>query len=138
VNYTTVKIEQGNSGVVWAVTYTDIGDRQDRDTHIPCALGVFSYPTEWGQRKGFEMLRDCMIQAHTKEIERLNTSVRMLRQLRHPDEGPKPEVARVCGNCGKHHDCVHGSGSWSCHNMERWEPKEPRLCEHCGGSLEEE
>ena len=88
MKYSTVEITPKSFEEVgwWKVHYYDIPYEREEVSIQPSTLGYFYYPTEWGVQKGFEILKQRMIDWHKSEIETLQNSLDALKKLKLEEE----------------------------------------------------
>lgn len=82
MKYKTVKIEV-DIEKRWHTYCYKIDDVDRADNYLPPhPLGHFHYPVTMSDEEAFNQLKQCMIDAHLKEIEGYQKSLEELRQLR--------------------------------------------------------
>ena len=81
MKYKTVKIKPDIKKRWHTYCYQiDDVDREDTET-TPHPLGFYHYPETMSDEEAFNQLKQCMIDAHLKEIESYQTSLRKLESL---------------------------------------------------------
>lgn len=61
-------------------------ERLERSDCMPNPLGYYYFPDDKPIEKAFKILKDCMILAHKREIDRLEESLKKLMELTPPDK----------------------------------------------------
>jgi hypothetical protein len=75
-------------GGKWQVKYdnTDPYNRMSRRSYKPDSdLGFFYYPRKWGPQKGFDVLKQSMIEARQNMIDALQRQIDELNELQLPN-----------------------------------------------------
>ena len=82
MKFSTVKLDPNPNEHTWDIRFSDLPyDRQAVKNPTPHSLGFFHYPTKWGKQKGFDKLKQHMIQIHKEEIAKLQESLAALETL---------------------------------------------------------
>jgi hypothetical protein len=68
----------------WEATFYDLPHDRVEEISVAHALGFYHYPRKLGKAAAFEELRSVMLEAHEREIERLQKSAASLRELQNP------------------------------------------------------
>lgn len=85
MKYKTIEIRSNNYEDKWECTICDVdGDRQERENIEPSAQGFFHYPHTVSDEEALQKLKECMIDAHKKEIEKLTQSMIKLIEVTLP------------------------------------------------------
>jgi len=92
--YDCVEIKPDGKGGWYSIHYQQKGDRLENCT-APSAYGFYHYPREWGIEKGFQTLKNTMIERHEKEIEQLTSSLNALRLVELPESTPTDKGQRT-------------------------------------------
>jgi len=80
MKYKTVEIKTDIKKRWYTYCYEVDGDREESSLP-PHPLGFFHYPETKSDEEAFNQLKQCMIDAHLKEIEAYQTSLRKLESL---------------------------------------------------------
>jgi hypothetical protein len=80
MKFNTVRIDP-TLKKTWRISFqTDDKERVNKKS-VPHAMGFFHYPQTMSKEEAFKALKDCMIQSHLDEIEKLKESVAKLKVL---------------------------------------------------------
>ena len=85
MKYSLIEIRPKQDSWQVSLDDTDNRDRVSQKSYVPHSLEFFRFPRNWGGEKGFEVLKNHLIQKHQYEIARLEKSLSALKKLKCPE-----------------------------------------------------